>query len=120
MPRWPIGRWDHPTTRRLKHVENDRAVDLGFSGWVLGHIRHPKLVRLVADEVAVDQVRWRVHGFDQPSSVASASVQALEAGSAHQHRHGVVPHGDPITQLQFGMHPKQPIRAARLLADAGG
>ena len=54
---WSI---DQPTTRRLKGVEDDCAVDLGFSGWMLGHIGHPQAIGFVADEVAIDQVRWRI------------------------------------------------------------
>ena len=51
---------DQPTTRRLKGVEDDCAVDLGFSGWMLGHIGHPQAIGFVAGEVAIDQVRWGI------------------------------------------------------------
>ena len=38
-----VGEWsmDQPTARRLKGVEDDRGVDLGFPGWMLGHVGHP-------------------------------------------------------------------------------
>lgn len=43
-------------------VEDDRAVDLGFLGWVLGRVRYLRLVRLMTDEVAVYQVHRGVAG----------------------------------------------------------
>ena len=57
---------DQPTTRRLKGVEDDRAVHLWFPGWVFCHVGHPKAVGFVTGEVAVDQVRGCVQGADPP------------------------------------------------------
>ena len=51
-----------------EQVEDDRAVHLALSGWMFCHIGNPEAVRLVADEVMVDQVHRRVHGADQPSA----------------------------------------------------
>ena len=59
-----------------EHVEHDCAVDLAFSGWMLGHVGHPQLVRLMADEVPLDQIRWGIHRADSPPFGSSASAQA--------------------------------------------
>ena len=67
--------------------------------------------RLVADEVTIDQLRRRVDGADQPSA-ASAPTEAGQAGPAHEHRHRVMPHRDPITQPQFRMDPQGAVGTA--------
>ena len=64
---------DQPTMRRLKGVEDDCAVDLGVSGWMFCHFGHPQAIGFVADEVAVDQVRWGVHGSGPPSAASAAA-----------------------------------------------
>ena len=73
-----VAEWsmDQPTTRRLKCVEHDCAVDLAFSGWMLGHVGHPQLVRLMADEVPVDQICWGIWRSVSPPFGTSAPAQA--------------------------------------------
>ena len=63
---------DHTDDPAAEHVEDDRAVHLSFSGWMLCDIGHPEFVRFVADEVTIDQVRWCVHGAD-PLSAATVT-----------------------------------------------
>ncbi len=42
----------------------------------------------------------------------SVSAKTCQAGSSHQHRYRVVPHGNPVTQPQLGVHPPRSVGAA--------
>ena len=101
---------DQPTTRRLKGVEDHCAVDLAFSGWMLGRIRHPQLVRFVADEAAVYQVRWGIQGSDPTPSGASALLRPCRPVLRMSIPRRVVPDPDSIRQRQLRVHPRCFIR----------
>ena len=108
---------DHPTTRREEGVQHDHAVDLALACGVLGDVGDPQPVRIVAVEVAVDEVAhcWHVVLRSTPSR----AWQALQAGSTHQNLHRVVTDADPLPEGQFGVNTAGPVGARRRNVDLG-
>ena len=53
-----------------EHIQHDSTVNLAFPGGMFRDVGHPKLVRFDTDQVAVNQVRWGVHGAGAPSGTS--------------------------------------------------
>jgi hypothetical protein len=82
---------------------------------VLGDVGHPQAIGFVAVELAVDVIA----GGHDPGNfpVAGPPAQALEPGPAHQHLHGLMPDGDPVSEGQLGVHASGPVDASGIKVD---
>jgi len=70
---------DEPTTRREPGIHRHRAIDLAFTGRVLGDVGH--MVTTGAGELVLDQVGGGRLG-SRPAAVLGAAGDALQAGAA--------------------------------------
>ena len=80
-----------------------------------GNIRQPQPVRPGDGELPVDQVgRGRLGRL---AAAVSAPVEALQAGLAHQPGDPLVVDRQAQPEREFGVHPRPPVRAARVGMD---
>jgi hypothetical protein len=83
---------------------------------VFGGVGDPQPIRLVAGELAVDQI-----GGDRALRLDPGPFgagQALESGAAHQHLHSVVPDADSAAEREFSVHSAGAVGAARVEMDS--
>jgi hypothetical protein len=88
-------------------VQDGCAIYLAFRGGVLSDIGHPQPVRLGDGEVTVDQVRAGLGvRVADGTAAASAPVEALDAGLAHQPCDPLEVHQQPESQCHLGVDPR--------------
>jgi hypothetical protein len=93
-------------------IEHDTAVELAFSGWVLGDVGHPQLVGLGSAEPALDQVAGTGEVRDLAATVPVAG-KALDAGTLHQQLDGAVADLYPAREGEFGVNPSGAVSPSR-------
>ena len=85
---------------------------------MLGDVGEPELVGAVDGELAVDQVGIGVRGgVADGAAVASAPVEALDAGLAHQPGDPLVVDRQAEPQGQLGVDPRPAVGAAGLFVN---
>jgi hypothetical protein len=104
------GSIDHPTTRLENTPEYYGAGELALAGGVLGDIRDPELVGIVARKLTFNQV---IRGGDVGASPESRpSADSGDSRPSHEHLHRVVPNGDAGTEGQLRRDPPGTVGAA--------
>ena len=101
---------DHPTTRREKTPEHDRAVELALACRMFGDIGDPELVGIVARKLTFNQVirgRAVCNSLESPTSGDSS-----DSRPSHEHLHRVVAHSDLVAKGQLRIHAPGAVGAA--------
>jgi hypothetical protein len=101
---------DHPTTRLENTPEYYGAVELALARGVLGDIRDPELVGIVARKLTFNQVIRGGDVGDSPESRPSAD--SGDSRPSHEHLHRVVANGNAMPHGQFRIHTPGTVGAA--------
>jgi len=102
---------DQPHDPATERVQDDGAVHLALSRRVLGDVRDPELIATIAPELTLHAIFGGGDSGHVP--VARSTGDPFQACQAHESRHRLSSHGDPVAQRQLGVDASHSVRATR-------
>ena len=88
-------------------IQDNGEVHLALLGGVLGHVHDPQAVLACHGKVSLHQVlRRRGVGIPAGAAVAPPTVDADDAGLAHQAFHPLAGGAEVLTEVELGVDPR--------------